>query len=85
MQEFNKEKGSPEQENAKIISWEKVFSWTSLLLSTMVPVASIGAAIVSISLDINSDISETKVLNYISIGIATFMLLNEFLLKILMF
>ena len=41
-----KENGSTIEEK---ISWRKILSWVALMLSTMVPVASIGAAMVGLS------------------------------------
>ena len=83
MQDKNKENDLIENGKAVEISWRKVFSWVALCLSTIVPIASIGAAITSLSLEIEDDKDESKIICFIAIGVSTFMLLNEFILKII--
>ena len=82
MYEQNKENGSQEPSKMIEISWYKVSGWVALMLSTMVPIASIGAAITCLSLKTETDSDEGKILSIISLAISAFMLFNEFVTTI---
>ena len=82
MHEQNKENGLVENKKTNI-SWRKVFSWLALCFSTSVPIASIGAAITSLSLEPENDKDESKIVCFISLGVSAFLLLSDFILKIL--
>ena len=73
---MNKENGSTNEEK---ISWRKILCWVALMLSTMVPVASIGAAIASLSLEDDDKKDESRVICYISIGVSSFILITGFI------
>ena len=75
-----KENGTTNEEN---ISWRKVLSWVALMFSTTVPVASIGAAIASLSLEIDTQKDEAPILCYIAIGVASFVLITGFIFDLL--
>lgn len=82
MYEQNKENGLVEDKKINI-SWRKVFSWLALGFSTSVPIASIGAAITSLSLETENDKDESKIICFISLAVSAFLLLSDFILKIL--
>ena len=73
---MNKENGSTNEEK---ISWRKILCWVALMLSTMVPVASIGAAIASLSLEDDDKKDESRVICYIAIGVSSFILITGFI------
>lgn len=61
------------------ISWRKILCWVALMLSTMIPVASIGAAITSLSLEIEGQKDEAPIVCYIAIGVSSFILITGFI------
>ena len=71
-----KENGST---NEGKISWCKILCWVALMLSTMIPVASIGAAITSLSLEVEGQKDEVSIINYIAIGVSSFILITGFI------
>ena len=75
-----KENGSTIEEK---ISWRKILSWVALMLSTMVPVASIGAAMISLSLEIDDEKDESPIICYIALGVSSFILITGFISDIL--
>ena len=80
-----KENGSTTNQNIKEkieISWRKIFAWVALLLSTVVPEAAIGAAIVSCSLDTEKEDKESIIISLIAFGVSCFMVITEFISKI---
>ena len=86
MSDKTKENGSVIVENEKDkieVSWRKVFAWVALLLSTMVPIASIGSAIVSYSLETETIDKESVIISLIAFGVSSFMLISEFITSIL--
>ena len=75
-----KENGSTSEEK---ISWRKILCWVALMLSTMIPVASIGAAITSLSLENDEKKDEAPIVCYIAIGVSSFILITGFISDIL--
>ena len=83
MQEENKENSSTEQKKQLEVSWCKICSWVALILSTMMPIASIGAAIVSFSFETETDGNEPKIVCFIAIAVSLFLLFNDFVLNLI--
>ena len=69
--------------NEEKISWRKILCWVALMLSTLVPIASIGAAIASLSLETDEKKDEAPIICYIALGVSCFILLTGFISDIL--
>ena len=65
------------------ISWRKILCWVALMLSTMVPIASIGAAITSLSLETDDKKDEAPIVCYIALGVSCFILIMGFISDII--
>lgn len=84
MNEEIKENGLVESENKNkdyVFSWRKLCAWLALFFSVSLPIAAIGLGIMCLSSVTEDEKKEVSVLSYISIGVAVFLTLYDFVLK----
>lgn len=78
------ENGVTEEKKPFKVSWRKICSWLSLVLSILAPLAAIGLSIVCIAQAEEDEKTEVKLITMVSIVVGTILFLNEFILNLFM-